>query len=176
MIFFIVVLRAIAACLITNSHYVGVYPTDIIANGGLLGDIIFFAVSGSCLLNVKKSFHVWYGKRIYRIYLPVVLITLVYLLVGFNSISENGFLWWFIYPTNYHFIASIIFLYIPFYFVGRYDCFKKRIPLIAGIVALAYLIVYLFFYDKSFLKACYLVDTSSIMTRNSVINFIGHCL
>ncbi len=46
MIFFITFLRALATCLITNSQYTGVYPTDIIANGGLLGDILFFAVSG----------------------------------------------------------------------------------------------------------------------------------
>ena len=44
MLFFITMLRAIAACLITNSHYTGIYPTDIIANGGLLGDVIFMSV------------------------------------------------------------------------------------------------------------------------------------
>lgn len=43
MIFFIVFLRFLAACLITNAHYTGgIYPTEIIANGGLLGDVIFF--------------------------------------------------------------------------------------------------------------------------------------
>jgi len=41
MIFYITVLRSLAALLITNSHYVGVYPTDLISNGGLLGDVIF---------------------------------------------------------------------------------------------------------------------------------------
>ena len=30
--------------------------TDLIANGGLIGDIIFFAVSGYCLCNIKKPF------------------------------------------------------------------------------------------------------------------------
>ena len=44
LIFFVTVLRALAACIITNAHYTGVYPTDLIANGGLLGDVIFFAV------------------------------------------------------------------------------------------------------------------------------------
>lgn len=41
MILFIEFLRALAACLITNAHYTGIYPTDLIANGGLLGDVIF---------------------------------------------------------------------------------------------------------------------------------------
>jgi peptidoglycan/LPS O-acetylase OafA/YrhL len=54
MIFYITVLRALAAILITNAHYTGVYPNELIANGGLLGDVIFFAVSGFFLFNVKQ--------------------------------------------------------------------------------------------------------------------------
>lgn len=49
---FIVMIRALAACIITNAHYRGVYPTDLIANGGLLGDVLFFAVSGFCLASI----------------------------------------------------------------------------------------------------------------------------
>ncbi len=56
MIFFVTVLRALAAMIITNAHYVGVYPTDLIANGGLLGDVIFFCMSSnSCTLSNKSS-------------------------------------------------------------------------------------------------------------------------
>ena len=68
MIYFATVLRALAAMLITNSHYTGVYPTDFIANGGLLGNVIFFAVSDFCRCNPKHRFPLWYGKRIVRIY------------------------------------------------------------------------------------------------------------
>ncbi len=46
---FIVYLRALAACLITNCHYEVIYPLKIFANGGLLGDVLFFAVSGLTL-------------------------------------------------------------------------------------------------------------------------------
>ena len=46
MFVFIEFLRALATCLITNSHYTGIYPSDIIANGGMIGNVIFFAVSG----------------------------------------------------------------------------------------------------------------------------------
>ena len=41
MIFFIMCLKALAACLITNAHYKGIYPSDLIANGGLIGDVLF---------------------------------------------------------------------------------------------------------------------------------------
>ena len=82
MIFFITVLRALAACLITNAHYTGIYPIEIIANGGLIGDVLFFAVSGYCLYNVKyelspKGFALWYGKRLWRVYPPVILMTFI---------------------------------------------------------------------------------------------------
>lgn len=110
MIFFVTVLRALAACIITNAHYTGVYPTDLIANGGLLGDVMFFAVSGFCFAKVKEPFPKWYFKRLVRI-LPVVwLITAIYGIVGLFEIefTFKGVLSAFIYPTRYHFISSIL--------------------------------------------------------------------
>ena len=151
MVFFITLLRALAACLITNAHYTGIYPTDLIANGGLLGDILFFAVSGYCLFDVKKSFPQWYGKRLVRVYLPVLLITAVYFLLGFYQFGETqNALWWFVYPTGYHFVGSIVLLYIPFWFVGKFDWFRKRLVWIMAAVAVAYGVAYLCFYDKSY--------------------------
>lgn len=150
MVFFIVVLRALSACLITNAHYTGIYPTDLIANGGLIGDILFFAISGYCLFNVKKSFPSWYGKRLYRIYPPVILITAIYFLIGSYSFARGGVLWWFVYPTYYHFVASILLLYIPFYIVAKVKALRDRVPLVMSVVAVAYIIVYVIFYDKSY--------------------------
>ena len=152
MVFFITCLRAIAACLITNSHYTGVYPISEIASGGLIGDILFFAVSGYCLYNVKNNFFSWYGKRIWRIYLPVTIITAFYFLINaynYNAYLPNAFSW-FLYPTYYHFIASIILLYIPFYFVCKIDLLRKNIQwIMSGIFVLA-LIYFIFFYDKTY--------------------------
>lgn len=164
MIFFITVLRALAACLITNAHYTGVYPTDIIANGGLVGDVLFFAVSGYCLYNIKVSFPKWYGKRIVRCYLPVLLITALYMALGFYSLSEHSFAWWYIYPTYYHFVASIIILYIPYYIIIKIPQLRKRIPLIMLGVFVVYLVVYIFIYDKSY----YHIDT----VREPMIRFL----
>ena len=165
MIFFITFLRALAACLITNAHYTGVYPTDLIANGGLLGDVIFFAVSGYCLYNVRQNFPRWYEKRLVRCYLPVLLITAFYFLIGSYSITENfSAVYWFLYPTHYHFVASIVVLYVPYYLVLKLDFLKKRIGWVMGAVALAYVLVYLFFYDKSY----YHIDT----VREPMIRFL----
>lgn len=150
MVFYITFLRAIAACFITNAHYTGIYPTDLIANGGLIGDILFFAVSGYCLFNVKASFPRWYGKRLYRVYPPVIIITVVFILIGVYSLESQPLYWWLIYPTYYHFVASIIVLYIPFYFVMRIDWLRNHIPHIMAIILAVWAVVYFLFYDKSY--------------------------
>jgi len=164
MIFFITVLRALAACLITNSHYTGIYPSDIIANGGLIGDIIFFAVSGYCLYNVKENFIKWYGKRIIRCYVPVIIITCLYMLTGFYTLDSHSLAWWLVYPTNYHFVASIVVLYIPYYFIIKIGFLRNKLPHLMLAVALAGLAVYCFFYDKSY----YHIDT----VREPFIRFL----
>lgn len=150
MVFFITVLRALASCLITNAHYTGIYPTDLIANGGLLGDIIFFAVSGYCLCNVKGSFFQWYGKRIYRVYLPVFVITFVYGLLGMYPIHPGNWYQWFIFPTHYHFVASIVLLYIPFYFFMKSRIVQAHIIPFMLLVAGIWLFVYVVGYDYSY--------------------------
>ena len=149
MIFFITFIRALAACFITNAHYTGVYPTDIIANGGLVGDILFFAVSGYCLYSANKNFPMWYGKRLIRCYLPVIIITVIYLILGYYSLEDKSLFNWLVYPTNYHFVASIVVLYIPYYIVMKTPALRNRLGLIAGIVACGYVIVYIFAFDKS---------------------------
>lgn len=164
MIFFITCLRMLAACLITNSHYTGIYPNDIIANGGLLGDVLFFAVSGYCLYNVKGTFVGWYGKRLLRVYPPVLIITTIYMLLGFYTLNENGLSWWYIYPTYYHFVASIIILYIPFCFVMKVHVLKKHLPQLMIGIAIVSLIIYFTIYDKSY----YHIDT----VREPMIRFL----
>lgn len=169
MIFFITFLRALAACLITNSHYEGVYPTEIIANGGMIGDILFFAVSGYCLYNVRydlspKGFMKWYGKRIWRIYPPMLIVTAVYMLAGYYSLEDNTALWFYVFPTAYHFVASIMLLYIPFFFIVKPEALKSRIPAVMAMLAAAWLTVYLTVYDRS----TYHIDT----LREPMIRFL----
>ena len=168
MILFITFLRALAAILITNAHYVGVYPTDLIANGGLLGDVLFFSVSGYCLYNIDLSFPKWYAKRIIRIYPAVFLITLIYLLFGFYSLEEHNLFWWFVYPTYYHFVTSIMILYIPYYFIIKNKKIignkGEKIPIIILVSLIVQLLFYLLLYDKSY----YHIDT----VREPMIRFL----
>ena len=148
---FIVFLRVIAACLITNTHFGPIYPSNSLAVGGLIGDLLFFAISGYCLADLHgKPFGSWYWKRIIRVLPSVWIISVVLLFVGDYHI---GNLWHgvkiFLYPTKYHFVGSIMLLYIPFYFIMRWEKLRERIPLLLGILTAAWLLCYFFFYDKS---------------------------
>ena len=150
--YFITLLRALAAIIITNAHYTGIYPSDIIANGGLLGDVIFFSVSGFCLASPRIPFRQWYPKRLWRIYAVVWIATLAYILLGAwvvkNAIDAVK---WFIHPTKYHFIASITLLYIPLYFVAKYVGLNKKNYTIAALgLLLVQLLLYFCVYDKSY--------------------------
>lgn len=164
--FFITLLRAFAAIIITNAHYTGIYPSDLIANGGLLGDVIFFSVSGFCLASPRFSFGRWYAKRLWRIYAVVWVITIVYVLLGayeVNSLIDA--IKWFMHPTKYHFVASITLLYMPLYFVAKYLKLTRKnyVFLSIGLFAVQ-LLVYFMVYDSSY----YHIDT----VREPMIEFL----
>ena len=149
---FIVLMRALAAIIITNAHYTGVYPTDLIANGGLLGDVLFFAVSGFCLANSSGSFGKWYLKRFVRVYIPSWLMTLIYMLMGaYVASSLQDIINFFVWPTHWHFVASITILYVPLFLASKYiEMNRKNYCSIAfGVIVLQF-IIYLAIYDKSY--------------------------
>lgn len=149
---FINYLKALAAILITNSHYGGIWPIESMAMGGLLGDVIFLAVSGFCLYDIKLPFVKWYGKRIIRIY-PIVWITGIFaVVIGFFHVADfNSLVHLFVYPTYYHFVESIMLLYIFYYILlaisHKYNVQCKWIMLIVGGI---YIGIYLFMYDKTY--------------------------
>lgn len=151
---FIEILKAIAAIFITNSHFGHIWPIPAMATGGMLGDVIFFAVSGYCLYNLKQSFPIWYLKRIFRIYPVVWLVTAIALAIGYMSVSN---VWdvvkLFVYPTYYHFIGSIMLLYIFYYiFLFLHHRFGVKLQYIMIAVFAAEIICYLFVFDRSVYK------------------------
>ncbi|MCR5736893.1 MAG: acyltransferase family protein [Eubacterium sp.] len=115
---FIVWLRAIAAVFITNSHYADIWPASWMAFGGQIGNCIFFFVSGFCLFNIKDNFLKWYGKRIIRIYPALWITSTVSFIWGnFRVGNFTALIHCYLYPTWYHFIGSIMALYIVFYII-----------------------------------------------------------
>ena len=155
MVFFITVLRFLAALLITNSHFGGIYPHSSLACGGMLGNLLFFAVSGYCLYNVRGTFLRWYGQRLLRIYPAVVIVTSFGIFVGYQWVNATfeSFISVFLFPTFYHFVAAIVILYIPFYFLMKVPDFRlwrlDKLGWILLAVFTLHLMVYIFFYDKT---------------------------
>ena len=109
---FVNYLRVIATVLITNSHFSNIWPISAMAAGGLLGNILFFAVSGFCLYAIKDKFLKWISKRVLRIYPAFIFVTLITVLLGFYKIqSFKDVVYLFIYPTNYVFIVWLMVCY-----------------------------------------------------------------
>lgn len=148
---FVYWLKAIAAALITNSHYADIWPISAMAAGGHFGNCLFFLVSGFCMYSIKETFPKWYMKRIVRIYPALWIAVAMNLLVGFFIIdSLSGFVRCFFYPTRYHFITSIMILYVLYYLVRKLqDKSGVSTSVVIGFTAASFFVVYLFWFDKS---------------------------
>lgn len=124
---FIDLIRAFAALLITNSHFDSIYPISALATGGLIGNSLFFIVSGFCLTQITLPFFTWYRKRLIRVYPPVLIMALVGICIGDYSISNwSSFIEAFIWPTYFGFVGYIVLLYIPYYFVIKSGFLKIK--------------------------------------------------
>lgn len=149
---FVYWLRAIAAVMITNSHYADIWPISAMAFGGHFGNCIYFFLSGFCLYKIKDSFPKWYLKRIIRVYPAVWIASLINILPTFTR--DDGIMAYvhcFLYPTRYHFVGSIMLLYILFY-VYRQIQTEIKFNALWVVLALfaAYILVYIFAFDKSY--------------------------
>lgn len=151
MYYFINYLRTIATVLITNSHYSNIWPIADLAAGGLLGNILFFAASGFCLLNVKENFGKWYIKRIAKIYPVMIVFTLLAVLIGdYSLVTWKDAFRLFLYPTNHIFLVWLMLSYIAFYVIAwlskKYD---NAIEISLSVVLGAWILTYFIFVDKS---------------------------
>lgn len=148
---FINYLKLIATALITNSHFGNIWPVSSLATGGLLGNVIFFAVSGFLLYNIKTNFVKWFSKRFFRVYPAMAVFTIFAVIVGqypLNSFKDAFRL--FVYPTNYIFLVWLIVCYCIFYFLVFMD--KKIgnfLEIIMAVIFFVWISVYVICYDKS---------------------------
>ena len=151
MYFFISYLRVIAAVLITNSHYAQIWPIADMAVGGMIGNILFFAVSGFCLYHVKGNFGKWILKRILKIYPVMIGFTLLTILIGDFSInSGKDLVYFFVYPTNYIFLVWLMISYVAFYFVTWISkTYQKCLEITLLVLLSAWILTYFLAVDKS---------------------------
>ena len=153
------ILRFVATCLITNTHYNNVYPIKALAVGGLLGDVLFFVISGFVLTReTNDSFFKWWGKRLLRVYPAVLIGIAIYILTGYRGIEGRNWFTLFVFPTFFAFAGAIMLLYIPFYFINKIKSIKM-VYLTGLVVVISYIICFIFM-DKSTYR---MNDTSDYM-------------
>lgn len=144
--FSLTVMRAFAIFAISNSHLRELHRYSFLSTGGMLGNTVFFFISGFgitlALLAKPEPFSSWYQRRLFRIYEPLVLLTSLFLLIGYRTIT-SGFdiVRLYVFPVEYWFIPAIAILYIPAYLFARNG---SQTHFLAAAVALA--VCYIFSY------------------------------
>lgn len=141
---FIVILRAIATALVANSHFKGVYPNDILSFGGGYGLALFYMISGYLLANINanSSLKEWYIPKLLRLYVPLYIVRIIELLVGYKEISTiEIFLREFIFPGSW-FGGSMVFLYLLYFVIVKY-WLKGRADYKLGVTITAATICYI---------------------------------
>ena len=144
-------LKVIAAILITNSHFSSIWPNPQLATGGMLGNVLFMAVTGFLLFGANKKFPTWFGKRFLRVYPALLIFTLTAILFGKYQVGGfNDVVRLFVYPTNYVFIVWILICYAVFYLVDFINKkFKHGLEACFVITILLWLTTYVVFVDKT---------------------------
>lgn len=117
-------LQCAAALLIANSHLESFYPQRWMAADGLLGNSLFFLLSGYGLMcsaaRKRRSFWNYYQRRIVRIYPLLWVVVLVFELGvhgAWRTWGAREYAWRLLYPTQYTFIMLIMVFYAVFFFV-----------------------------------------------------------
>ena len=149
---FIYLMKAVASCLVMNSHFDGIWPISALATGGSIGNCLFFVATGFLLANIKQPFATWYGKKLMRLYPAIILITAIS--IPFRIIFQQGIVLWgqhgivaeFLIAANYWFLQALIFMYIPYYFIMSTNA-KKYLPQIGLVVCSIYFVCYFAFKD-----------------------------
>ncbi len=144
---FIELLRALAAMLITNSHFDGVYPWNI-SWGGCPGVALFFLISGFVLVKSvqKENFFPWWLKKVIRLYIPMSIVNLITVLIGYRTPSIKLFL----FPININlwYVPAIAILSILYYFIL---CKLRGYRILAIVLAaVIYIVAYIARYRNEF--------------------------
>lgn len=137
MLEFIVVLRFLATCLITNSHFDAIYPIAALATGGVPGNSIFFFCSGYCLSKTDQKFFKWIIAKIKKLYIPLFIVLAVCCILGFYEINTaSEFRKLFVFPTRYWFFPAILFGFIYMYSVTRLQENRRILVMAAAILVM----------------------------------------
>ncbi len=149
MYYFIEFLRAIATALVANSHFKGVWPSDILSFGGGYGVALFFMISGYLLSNIGKDtrFYSWFFFKVVRLYVPLYIVRLFELVFKYTTIKNlKSFILEFVFPGTW-FGGALIIAYILYYVAVKHwlkgEKSNKALILV-GIGIVCYILLFIF--------------------------------
>ncbi|MFM7130360.1 MAG: acyltransferase family protein, partial [bacterium] len=112
--------------LIANSHLSDYYPIPQLAGDGLLGNSLFFLLSGYGLAkgdaHARRRAGDWFGRRLRKIYPSVVIVLLATALYDFGSLHIHrpiDVIIQLVWPSNYPFIMQITTFYVVYFLWSR---------------------------------------------------------
>lgn len=143
-------IKCLACLLIINSHLSSLYPRQFhfLSLGGYFGNSLFFFASGYCLINIKDSFHKWYWKRFTRVYIPYLCMLPFFFFDG--ELADLSILNVVIPFQKFHFIPTILILYVPYYCLTLLDqktWFKYHHSVITSLMVTLLYFFFLFDYN-----------------------------
>ncbi len=146
-------LRVLAIVLIANSHLEDLYPFRPLAGDGLIGNSLFFMLSGLGLAlsprTTQGRFLEWYRRRLSRIY-PALWLTVLFGMVLIQGTWRQwtlvGLLRNLVWPTPYGFLALIVLFYPAFYLVKAARSTRVECGVMLVVIA-TYGFVAIFQYD-----------------------------
>lgn len=141
-------LRLLAILMVFNSHCGALYPISAFANGGAVGNALFFIISGY-LLKTQGNFISWLWNKIARLYPPAIIATVVYLAVNqLYPLTPTEIVTNFILIKSYWFIGAFVCFNILTYVLEHLKVFEHMV-LYSVILWTVYGICYLAFVDSS---------------------------
>ena len=142
-------LRLISILLVFHSHSGPLYPAEALANGGAVGNALFFIISGY-LIKTKGSFLPWIWNKFVRLYPQAVIVSAVYVLMYYPvPLPAREFCTQFCNRlVGFWFVGAIFCFCALIYVLDRLNVFD-HFAVYSVIIWAAYVVCYILFVDKS---------------------------
>lgn len=132
------ILFTIAAWLIVNSHLEKFYPIAWLAADGLLGNSLFFFVSGYGIqktLLVDRRWKRFFSRRLIRIYPAIFLVLIAQISIQYpDQLDLSNVFYFFVWPTQYTYIKFIIPFYAALWMFSNVKARLLVLSLIASVI------------------------------------------
>jgi peptidoglycan/LPS O-acetylase OafA/YrhL len=135
------IVRCVAVLLIANSHLTDFYPIPQLAGDGLLGNSLFFLLSGFGLaMGDRKGLRPagdWFSRRLLKIYPSVAIVLAFTAVYDFPALRIDRAVeipWGLVWPIRYPFVRQITTFYLIYFVWSRTRLAAYPVALIVGLI------------------------------------------